>query len=78
MEWNGEILFVKIQLIFKLYSPVRLVWPNTEMLKYFSAVYVSIKDPIAAPGPYEPQVCQNFFGIVPAPTLFTTLAKRHS
>ena len=32
---------------------------------YFLALYVPFKDPIAAPGPYEPQ-----FGIVPTPTYF--------
>ena len=42
---------------------------------YFLAVYGSIKDPIAAPGPYEPQECWIKFDSVPALTLFTTSAK---
>ena len=44
---------------------------------YFSAVYGFMKDPIAAPGPYENQEVENLVGIAPAPTLFTTSTKHH-
>ena len=37
-----------------------------------------IKDPTAAPGPYDNQECQKLVGIAPAPTSFTTrVAKCH-
>ena len=62
--------------ISSVYSLVRLVWPNTEE-QYFSAVYGSMKDPIAAPGPCEPQECCIKFGIIPAPALFTTSGEHH-
>ena len=42
----------------------------------FSAVSGSIKDPIGAPGPYEPQEYKKKIGVVPAITSFTTSAKR--
>ena len=41
------------------------------------AVYGSIKDPMAAPGLYETLETPKLVGIAPAPTLFTTSAKRH-
>ena len=44
---------------------------------YFSAVYASIKDPMAPPGPYETLEPPKLVGIAPAPTLFTTSAKHH-
>ena len=44
---------------------------------YFSAVYGSIKDPMAAPEPYETLEPPKLVGIATAPTLFTTSAKRH-
>ena len=44
---------------------------------YFSAVYGSIKDPIAATGPYETLEPPKLVGIATAPTLFTISAKHH-
>ena len=42
---------------------------------YFSAVFWSIKDPLAAPGPYETLEPTKLVGIAPPPTLFTTSTK---
>ena len=44
---------------------------------YFSAVYGSIKDPMAPPVPYETLEPPKLVGIATAPTLFTTSAKHH-
>ena len=44
---------------------------------YFSVVYGSIKDPMAAPGLYETLEPPKLVGIAIAPTLFTTSAKHH-
>ena len=44
---------------------------------YFSAVYGSIKDLMAAPGLYETLEPPKLVGIATAPTLFTTSAKHH-
>ena len=44
---------------------------------YFSAVYGSIKDPMAAPGLYETLEPPKLVCIATATTLFTTLAKHH-
>ena len=84
LSWSSfQITFIKLFVflgeffvIDVIYSLVRLVVQNTEELN-FRPVFGSVKDPMAALGPYENLKPRKLVGIATAPTLFTASVKHH-